>query len=240
MRDSIARMSPTDALYSSDEYIKRNPTYHIEDAAWKAGHILRLLKHNNLVPERIAEVGCGAGQILAELANALPATTHFSGYDISEAAVAYARERNKAKIEFIAGDYTTLMTPPVDLLLCIDVIEHVNDYPGFLRLLRPKATYKLFHIPLELSVYKVLLPGRLLLSTKRFGHIHFFTRETALHALTDAGYEVLDSFFTCPGADRAATLEARLGSIPVKLISFFSEGLAARLAGAHSLMVLAR
>ena len=41
-------------------------------------------------------------------------------------------------------------------------------------------------------------------------------------------------------ADRAATLEAKLGSLPVKFISLFSNALAARLAGAHSLMVLAK
>lgn len=235
----IDGMTRTGDLYSSDEYLKRNPSYHMEDAEWKAGHILSLLKRNGLNPTSFTEIGCGAGQILTHLKLALP-TARFSGYDISEAAIGVARAKSDQTIEFTVGDFTTLETKPVDMLLCIDVFEHVPDYPGFLKALRPKASYKIFHIPLELSVYKVLMPGRLLVSTHRFGHIHFFNRETALHALTDAGYEILDSFFTCPGADRAATLEARIGSLPVKFISLFSNGLAARLAGAHSLMVLAR
>lgn len=233
-------MTSTGELYSTDEYLKRNPTYHMEDAAWKAGHIATMLTKNGIGPVSVTEVGCGAGQILAELKKALPSATRFSGYDISEAAIAVAREKSDKTATFTVGDFTRMDTPICDLLLCIDVFEHVPDYLGFLKALRTKGTYKLFHIPLELSVYKVLLPGRLLVSTHRFGHIHFFNRDTALHALSDAGYEILDSFFTCPGADRAATLEARIGSLPVKLISFFSEGFAARLAGAHSLMVLAK
>src|SRR5690606_39364807 len=43
-----------------------------------------------------------------------------------------------------------------DLVLCIDVFEHIEDYLGFLRILRDKGTYKLFHIPLDMTVLSVL------------------------------------------------------------------------------------
>ena len=43
-----------------------------------------------------------------------------------------------------------------DLLLMLDVFEHVEDYIGLLRAVRSKAKQKLFHIPLDLSVQSVL------------------------------------------------------------------------------------
>jgi len=43
-----------------------------------------------------------------------------------------------------------------DSLLCIDVFEHVEDYIGFVKTLKSKATYKIFHIPLDISVLSVI------------------------------------------------------------------------------------
>ena len=37
-------------------------------------------------------------------------------------------------------------------LLMDTVLEHLEDYFGFLRKLKTRATYKVFHIPLDLSV----------------------------------------------------------------------------------------
>jgi hypothetical protein len=51
---------------------------------------------------------------------------------------------------------------------------------------------------------------------------------------------VVDSFYTVPGVECGKTLEARLGAISVMLVHRISQGLSARLFGAHSLMVLAR
>jgi len=31
---------------------------------------------------------------------------------------------------------------------------------------------------------------------QKYGHLHYFTKETALATLADAGYQVIDSFYT--------------------------------------------
>lgn len=230
----------TDDLYTGQGYIERNPTYHVEDSAWKAERICRMLRRNSLEPSSICEVGCGAGAILESLHARLPGTTTFEGYEISPEAHTLCQSRVADRLSYHLGDFTSLETPEFDLLLCMDVIEHVGDYMAFAKALKGRAEYVLFHIPVELSLYKVLLPGRLRKSTDEFGHIHFFTRDTAEHALETAGFEIADAFYTSIGADCRKTLEARIGRIPVKLVSLLSQGLAARLFGAHSLMVLAR
>lgn len=230
---------PTD-LYTGGEYAARNPGYHEEDSAWKADQIVALLRRNRIEPGTVCEVGCGAGGVLAELQRRLPDTTRFAGYEISPEGIRRCRPKANARLEYVLGDFTSLATPAYDLLLCIDVLEHIEDCRGFAQSLRSRATLKLFHIPLELSLYKVLVPGRLKLSTRRFGHIQFFTRRTALDLLRAAGYEVLDHALTPCGLACSRTLEARLGRLPVQMVSWISAGLAARLFGVHSLLVLAR
>jgi ubiquinone/menaquinone biosynthesis C-methylase UbiE len=54
-------------IYTNGDYIKKNPTWHVENSAWKAEQILTMLSKHNLTPQTICEVGCGAGEILAQL-----------------------------------------------------------------------------------------------------------------------------------------------------------------------------
>lgn len=227
-------------LYTGGDYVARNPGYHTEDSAWKAERILALLTRNRVQAASVCEVGCGAGGVLAELQQRLPAATDCTGYEISPEGIRRCGPKANARLRFVLGDFTALATPSYDLLLCIDVLEHIEDCRGFARALRSRAALKVFHIPLELSLYKAALPGRLLASTARFGHIHFFNRETALDLLTGAGYEILDACYTPSGIACGRTLEARLGRAPVRLVSWIHAGLAARLFGAHALLVLAR
>jgi SAM-dependent methyltransferase len=232
-------MRPDD-LYTTDEYLRRNPTYHVEDAPWKASHVLTMMERHGLSPATVCEVGCGAGQVLVELQGRMPPGVRFHGYDVSAAAIDLCRRKANRCLDFTCSDVAAIPSPAAEMLLCLDVIEHVPDCPAFLRALLPLAPYKLFHIPVELSLYKCLVPGRLRLATARYGHVRFFTRTSALRALEEAGHQIVDDFYTVPGVECGKTLESRIGAIPVTLVSRVSPGLSARLFGAHSLMVLAR
>jgi hypothetical protein len=46
-------------MYEADLYAEKNPTWHEEDSPWKASHVERMIKRNNLPHQRICEVGCG-------------------------------------------------------------------------------------------------------------------------------------------------------------------------------------
>ena len=83
-----------------------------------------------------------------------------------------------------------------DVVMAVDVFEHVEDYIGFIRSLRSKGGYKVFHIPLDLSVQTVLRGSPLRAVREQYGHIHYFTKEIALSALKDTGYELVDYFYT--------------------------------------------
>jgi len=73
-----------------------------------------------------------------------------------------------------------------------------------------------------------------------YGHLHFFTKETALEALRDTGYEILDWFYTPRANSVGAAATQRLLKLPRKLLFALHEDVAARVLGEYSLLVLAR
>jgi hypothetical protein len=227
------------SIYQTGEYVEKNPTYHVEDSAWKAGQVLKLIKKHKLTPQAVCEVGCGAGEILKQLQLSLPVETRFFGYEISPQAFALCRERENERLHFFCEDLIAGSSPPFDLLLCLDVFEHVEDYLGFLRGLRGKATHKIFHIPLDLSVQWVWRSGPIMREREQAGHLHYFTKETALATLGDAGYDVVDWCYTAGAIAHPRSVKAKLASWPRRLLSTISPDLVARVLGGYSLLVLA-
>jgi SAM-dependent methyltransferase len=185
------------ARYEQGEYLEKVPDWHAADAPWKAGHVLQMMRRHRLEPRTVADVGCGAGGILVELQAQLDAGTSFTGYDISSQAIALCRSRENARLRFHHGDFLRETPETFDLLLCLDVFEHVGNYLEFLRSLRARARRMIFHVPLDLSVQSVARSSRYMLyMRRRYGHLHYFTAETAFAALTDAGYAIDDAFYT--------------------------------------------
>jgi cyclopropane fatty-acyl-phospholipid synthase-like methyltransferase len=228
------------SLYLDGKYLLKNPAWHVEESAWKAKEILRMLRRNHVSPSTVCEVGCGAGEVLAQLQQKLGSEPTFCGFDVSPQAIELAKSRANEKLHFCLSDLSDVKGSYFELVLVLDVIEHLQDYFRFLCELRDKGRYKIFHIPLDLSVQTVLRKHALLKRRDMYGHLHFFTKETALEVLRDTGYEILDWFYTpranCVGA--AAT--QRLLKLPRKLLFAFHEDVAARVLGGYSLLVLAR
>ena len=228
-------------IYTSGEYAAKNPTYHVEDSAWKAQQILKIIRRNNLQPLSICEVGCGAGEILRQLQNNLPKQIHFTGYEVSQQAYELCQERANSKLSFYCADLLSANSNQFDLILCIDVFEHIENYINFIRSLRNKGKQVIFHIPLDLSVQMVLRSQRLLFLRNQVGHLHYFTKDTALATLQDAGYDIVDWFYT-PGIlelPQNRGIATKLMHWPRRLLFGWRPDLAVRLLGGYSLLVLA-
>jgi Methyltransferase domain len=228
-------------IYTQGQYLDLSSDWFAEDSAWKAEQILRILSKNNLSPSTIAEIGCGAGEILNQLYDSLPSNVNFSGWDISPQAVELCKRRQKDRLSFSLGDMITEDNRVFDLVLCIDVFEHIEDYYGFLHKLGEKSKYQVFHIPLDLYVTNILRPQSLQSMRNSIGHIHFFTKETALAALQDTGYEIIDSCYTNYATETPThSWKRKLAKIPRKLFNYINPDLAARLTGGYELLVLTK
>jgi hypothetical protein len=240
---SAAGCAPStgEALYKDGRYLELNPTWHVEDSPWKAKQVFEMIRRNDLQPNSICEIGCGAGEILNQLHFLLSGPVSFTGYEVSPQAFHLSKAKEKERLHFHLGDLLLQDEAYFDIVLAIDVFEHVEDYFGFLRRLRRKGRLKIFHIPLDLSVQSVFRGSPILRQRRSVGHIHYFTRETALAALVDTGYEILDHFYTSHCIDLPArSFKNSLAKVPRKIVFQLHQDLAVRILGGFSLMVLAQ
>lgn len=169
----------------------------------------------------------------------MPNDVTFTGYDISIDAIRFAKQREKDRLLFkqenlIESDAT------FDLLLMIDVFEHVDDYMGFLRSCKNKAEYKIFHIPLDASV-QMILRNKLISVRESVGHLHYFMKDTAIATLVDSGYEIIDSFYTAGMLDLPKkNFKSKIAYVPRKILYSLNKDFAAKTIGGFSLLVLAK
>jgi SAM-dependent methyltransferase len=234
-------MMSLEDIYRTGAYQELAPSWHVDESARKAEEIGRLLNAHQLTPHSICEVGCGAGEVLRQLQLELPGDCELIGYDISPRAIELARERENERLHVYLGDFRTDDTGSYDLLLVLDVLEHLEDYFAFLRSLKDRGTYKVFFFPLDLSVQSVIRPQGLLHTRDAYAHLHYFTKETAVRALQDTGYKVLDAVYTADALNSPTNLLGRrLMRWPRKVAFAINNDVAVHLLGGYRLLVLAQ
>ncbi|MDP3809769.1 MAG: methyltransferase [Hydrogenophaga sp.] len=225
--------------YLSGEYADKNPDWDSGDASWKAALVKEIMTRNNVHPESLVEVGCGSGGVLAELRSAYPGIS-FSGYDIAPGAASFWPRHAAADIQFEVGDFLELNEKVFDVVLMLDVLEHLGDPFSFLERLRAHSRFMVFHIPLDLSALSVLRESPLLHVREQVGHLHYFTRNLALTMLKECGYEIVEARYT--GASFSAprrSLKTKLAGLFRRAVFSLSHDFGARLMGGETLLVLA-
>jgi SAM-dependent methyltransferase len=229
-----------EARYTTGEHFKKVPGWHAEESPWKVRHIMPMISGHHLKPQTICEVGCGAGEVLRLLQRRLGENCTFWGYDISPQAIELCQEKANERLHFKLADIRKEQDRFFDLVLMLDVVEHLEDYFGFLRDIKARSRYKLFHIPLEISVQGVLR-GKIFTGTRDLhGHLHYFTKETVLRTLEDIGYEVLDYSYSPEFELQTELPLTKLMRVPRRLLFSLNQDLAVRILGGTRLLVLAR
>jgi SAM-dependent methyltransferase len=225
--------------YADGAYLAANPTWGEEDSLWKAARIHELWLRTGLpIPATVAEIGCGAGRILAALQAKFPDTVVYSGFDIAAAAIQMAQKYAGKGLHYYCEDLTQ-STQRFDALLCIDVFEHVENPFEFLRALRRVAPFVIFNIPLEMHVAGVLINHQLW-TRRQYGHLHFYTAAVALATLEECGYSIVGQAYISRLMDVPRSVSEYVFWLPRKLLSLFSQELSARILGGTSLLVVAR
>ena len=226
--------------YLDGAYLAHNPSWHAEHSPTKARWIDEMLRRNRVDPGSVAEVGCGSGEILVELKKRR-SEARFTGFEISPQAYAICSAKQEPGLDFRLADLLEAADERFDLLLAIDVFEHVPDYMGFLKALKGKAEHVVFHIPLDLSAQALIRGTSFPILRDRTGHLHYFYKYTALATLRDCGYEIVDWSYTRSSQELPGKgLRTKLANLPRRLMQLVSEDLSARLFGGYSLLVLAR
>jgi SAM-dependent methyltransferase len=144
----------------------------------------------------VLDIGCGNGAILGEIRQL--GSWKLCGLESSETAVSLARSQGfDVRLADATTGLETLFEPETfDLIISVEVIEHVYDPRGLLRqahsLLRPNGRL-LLTTPYH-GYWKNLLIAALGKCDSHYdplwdcGHIKFWSRKTLSAALLDAGY----------------------------------------------------
>lgn len=230
-------MSNIKSEYLDGQYYTKNPSFHVEDSSWKAGYILKMLARMDCHPSTVAEVGCGAGDILAQLSVKMP-NAQFCGYELSPQGYQLCRQRESDRLTYFNEDLLARGGERYELILCIDVFEHIEDVFTFLRGVKEYAQSFIFHIPLDMNAQMVARNAQMTVR-RTAGHLHYFSKDTALAILQDCGYDVKSWFYTPSGADRPKGAKSKALQIPRRVSFRMMPNLTARVLGGYSLMVYA-
>jgi SAM-dependent methyltransferase len=223
--------------YEAD-YAELNSGWHVEDAEDKVAAVLKSIERARLHPQSICDIGCGSGDVLARLHRTL-GTERAVGYDISRHAIELASRHSAHGLRFVIGGVQPDVQP-YDLMLLLDVVEHVPEPVSFLMSLRDAAPCAIMNIPLELCVLKVLSADSLARGRRALGHVHYFNERVVYELLREAGYSVTDAWFSPPGTGRVVPEPWRRALRAAQRVATgISPRIAARTIGGSSLMVAA-
>lgn len=234
--------------YLSGDYIKKNHSYHTEDSKFKWKNFSNILKKSNINLNEInyiSDIGCGSGQILimANNSNLFNKQCVFDGYDINPDAIKEAK-KNSSKLSFFNEDFVNLKEAKRDLIIAADVFEHVQDTYDFLTKLKDKGNFFLFNIPLEISLFSMIRKKNIFKdSFNNVGHLHFYTKRTALLTLENLGFKILDYNLVNNRFEefkKTKKIRSLLINIPQYFVEKVNQNLACSIFGGYSLVVLAR
>jgi SAM-dependent methyltransferase len=234
-------VSTTSDRYLDGSYAIGNPDWHQADSAWKAERIFEIIDRNRIKLRSVCDLGCGAGEVLACLKRKLDIDVVCVGYEPSPQAFSIAQTKTTSGLSFSQASALDEKAH-FDAILLIDVIEHLDDYIGYLRNVQPHADYFILHIPLDLSVLSLLRDWPIMKRRRGVGHLHYFTKSTALATLEDLGFKVIDFFYTeirRPSEENFKTTLLR--RFPLSCFCVLGlRDLGVRIFGDHSLMILAQ
>jgi SAM-dependent methyltransferase len=158
-------------------------------ARTKAEHVVALCDRVGVRPERLVEIGCGSGSLLAELA-ARGAAPRLDGYDLSAPAIEIARGHALpgVRVEVFDGAHIPAADDAYDLAVLSHVLEHVPVPAALLAEAARLAPWVLIEVPLERNRSAARPTKRA--EAARIGHIQFFDR-AAVHSLcAGSGLEI--------------------------------------------------
>jgi SAM-dependent methyltransferase len=90
-----------------------------------------LVVHFDLAGKAVLDIGCATGALLQTLKPHGPA--RLVGIDVADSAVAYGRERYRLDLRRTDLEHAGFASEEFDIIMMIDVIEHIYDLRGFLR-----------------------------------------------------------------------------------------------------------
>jgi SAM-dependent methyltransferase len=183
-----------DTLYNSGKYAEISPDWSDGESQYKAAGLTVLLKKNGyLNVEKILDIGCGSGGVLAHLVSGLPSVKRCLGIDTAPDAIKIGMELRKQN-DRVALECRALdsISEKFDLVIASHVVEHVENYGSFLYEMSEKADILYINIPCEINVFYSLRSSSHVETFQKYGHINFFSEKFFDRFVEAHGFEIVD------------------------------------------------
>jgi Methyltransferase domain len=228
-----------DNRYIDGNYLDNTKTWHIEDSPYKAQIVEQSIRVNNIIFQNCADVGCGAGLVVELLSKSYP-ESNFTGYELSQDVDTFWSSRAvRNNLKYSHSDITASVKKH-DLVLCLDVFEHIEDYYLFLRKMSKIGDTFIFNVPLDMCVAKLVTSG-LKKARREVGHLHYFNRFTAIETIRDSGYEIVSADLCVAFLKNPPRNIRQAIALPFRLFSLmFGKSWSATIFGGMSLLIVAK
>jgi SAM-dependent methyltransferase len=180
-----------------NKYLQLHKDLHEADVDSKVGAIANILPKDGKI-HSILDVGCGSGKILIQLSQLL-GTDKNTGIDISQKIIEVAKSNDPdGIISWLATDVFSPTLSKHDVVLAVDIVEHVQDDHSFLKRISQLGDFVVIKVPIEVNIVnrfiKSLSNGIIdpCLNTEvRYGHIHHYSVEGFLSLLDGSSLRVI-------------------------------------------------
>jgi len=176
-------------IYSDGTYISSNPSLHAEDSEYKMTYVAKLLEKASWEGSciKLLDIGGGAGllgKFVCEWFVNRGYNVSAHALDLSQDMLEIQKTNNPYIEKTYIGDISQLGEAFFDLVLMVDVIEHIENCEQFAHNLNNYTKYIIYNIPIEInlidSLRNIVMKKRYYqIQTESLGHIHFFSANTA-------------------------------------------------------------
>lgn len=179
-----------------DEYIRLHPDLHDADLESKITAVFKILPHDINI-NSILDVACGSGKILIEVLKKLNSIRNV-GIDISKKAINIAKQYDlEKKVLWITKDIFKFNQERFDLVLALDIIEHISDDKKFLNKMEELGQNLIIKAPIEKNfinkLFNILSFKKIdpLLDTKlRYGHVHHYSLKELMKLINGSSFSI--------------------------------------------------
>jgi ubiquinone/menaquinone biosynthesis C-methylase UbiE len=191
-------------IYNDNSYLEKNPSLHTEDSKFKFQNIKRFLSSievkNNRI--KILDIGGGAGiigKLVLEYFQESGIVVTFHSLDLSTQMLKIQLKNNPQIKKIINCSINECPKSNYDLVLMIDVIEHIEGKEDSAKILNKLGKNIIYNIPIEINFFDILKYLKSFFryykrQKKRWGHIHFFSF-TSSQSFLKRHYKIIDSYF---------------------------------------------
>ena len=198
-------------IYTSNYYLEKNPSLHEEETSWKIKKIKPLvdqfLVRFNEKKLRLLDVGGGTGKILKEISEYIEKKHKIKvekyALDLTPKILELQRKNNSSLRKALNEDisHTSLKKKEIDLVLMIDVLEHIPNPKRALKELNRISDYVIFKVPLEKNLIMILANFLTLGKVRkkiiqRLGHINVYNLRILNKQLENNGFYIISSNYT--------------------------------------------